>query len=213
MRAREIAEKLGVTDQRVRQLVIKLHAQGYVSFGDPVNAFWIVMRAGDKTRLLSRDEERVLSAIPLEYVTDATKIRLAARIPENKVQKILKSLIVRRFVEASEGLRGNKVYRITAAGLKHPQRARSARRAQEPRLTVESDRVRRVLSAISDSGALRIKDVTETLQIPHQSINALMQYLKRKQLVEKIGRDLLAPYSLTEMGHVALAEMTRRHAA
>jgi len=114
MRAREIAEKLGVTDQRVRQLVIKLHAQGYVSFGDPVNAFWIVMRAGDKTRLLSRDEERVLSAIPLEYVTDATKIRLAARIPENKVQKILESLIVRRFVEASEGLRGNKVYRITA---------------------------------------------------------------------------------------------------
>src|SRR5262249_3791249 len=81
MRAREIAEKLGVTDQRVRQLVIKLHAQGYVSFGDPVNAFWIVMRAGDKTRLLSRDEERVLSAIPLEYVTDATKIRLAARVP------------------------------------------------------------------------------------------------------------------------------------
>src|SRR6516164_3350547 len=120
MRAREIAEKLGVTDQRVRQLVIKLHAQGYVSFGDPVNAFWIVMRAGDKTRLLSRDEERVLSAIPLEYVTDATKIRLAARIPENKVQKILESLIVRRFVEGSEGLRGNKVCRITAAGLKHP---------------------------------------------------------------------------------------------
>ena len=213
MRAREIAEKLGVTDQRVRQLVIKLHAQGYVSFGDPVNAFWIVMRAGDKTRLLSRDEERVLSAIPLEYVTDATKIRLAARIPENKVQKILESLIVRRFVEASEGLRGNKVYRITAAGLKHPQRARSARRAQEPRLPVESDRVRRVLSAISDSGALRIKDVTETLQIPRQSINALMQYLKRKHLVEKTGRDPHAPYSLTEMGHAALAEMTRRQAA
>ena len=73
MRGREIAEKLGVTDQRVRQLVIKLHAQGYVSFGDQVNAFWIVMRAGDKTRLLSRDEERVLSAIPLEYLADAKR--------------------------------------------------------------------------------------------------------------------------------------------
>jgi predicted transcriptional regulator len=88
-------------------------------------------------------------------------------------------------------------------GLKHPQRARSARRAQEPRLPVESDRVRKVLSAISDSGALRIKDVTETLQIPHQSINALMQYLKRKHLVEKTGQDLHAPYSLTETGHAA----------
>jgi hypothetical protein len=37
-----------------------------------------VMRAGDKTCLLSRDEERVLSAIPQEYATDATKIRLTA---------------------------------------------------------------------------------------------------------------------------------------
>jgi len=70
-----------------------------------------------------------------------------------------------------------------------------------------------VLSAISGSRALSIKDVTETLQIPHQSINALMQYLKRKHLVEKTGQNLHAPYSLTETGHAALAEMTRRQAA
>jgi DNA-binding IclR family transcriptional regulator len=213
MRGREIVEKLGVTHQRVRQLIVKLHAQGYVSFGDTENAFWIVMRAGDKTRFLSYDEECVLSAIPREYATDATKIRLAARMPDNKVRKILESLIVSRFVEAFDGLRGDQVYRITVAGLKHPQRARSGRRAQEPRLPVESDPVREVLSAISDSGALRIKDVTETLQMPHQSINALMQYLKRKHLVEKTGQDFYAPYSLTEAGHAALAEMTRRQAA
>src|SRR4030088_944879 len=103
--------------------MIKLHTQGRVSFGDPDKPFWIVMRAGDKTRFLSHDEERVLSAIPREYATDATKIRLAARMSENKVQQTLESLIVSRFVEAFEGLRGNQVYRITAAGLKHPQRA------------------------------------------------------------------------------------------
>ena len=34
MRATEIVKQLGVTHQRVRQLVIKLHAQGYVTFGD-----------------------------------------------------------------------------------------------------------------------------------------------------------------------------------
>ena len=89
MRGREIAEKLGVTYQRVHQLTIRLHAQGRVTFGDPENPLRIVMRKGDKTPFLSRDEERVLSAIPREYVTDATKIRLAARMPENKVQKIL----------------------------------------------------------------------------------------------------------------------------
>jgi Mn-dependent DtxR family transcriptional regulator len=213
MRGNEIAEKLGVSHQRVRQIVIKLHAQGRVSFGDPENPFWIVMRAGDKTPLLSRDEERVLSAIPREYATNATKIRLAARMPENKVQQILERLIVSRFVEAFEGLQGNRVYRITAAGLKHPQRGQFARCAQAPRLPVESDRVRKVLSVILDSGALRIRDVTDVLRIPRDSINALMQYLKRKHLVKKAGQEFNAPYSLTDEGHAALAEMTRRHAA
>ena len=116
-------------------------------------------------------------------------------------------------VETSNGLRGEQVYRITTAGLNHPQRARSARLAQELRLPVESDRINKVLSTISDSSALRIKDLSEMLQIPHQSTNALMQYLKRKHLVEKIGHDLHAPYALTEMGREALVEMTRRQAA
>jgi len=164
-----MAEKLGLSHQRVRQLVIKLHAQGRVSFGNPEKPFWIVMRAGDKTPLLSRDEERVLSAFPREYATNATKIRLATRMPENKVEQILERLIVSRFVEAFEGLQGNRVYRITAAGLKHPQRNQFARRAQAPRLPVESERVRKVLSVILESGVLRIRDVRDVLSIPHDS--------------------------------------------
>ncbi len=213
MRGGEIAEKLGITHQRVRQLVIKLHAQGRVKFGDPDTPFWIVIRASDDTPFLSRDEERVLSAIPQEYSTNATKIGLAARMPENKVHQPLKRLIVSRYVEAIEGLQGNRVYRITMAGLKHPQRDQSARRAQAPRLPVESDRVRKVLSAILDAGALRIRDVTNDLRVPHQSINALMQYLKRKHFVEKVGQEFNAPYSLTDEGRAVLAEMTVRHAA
>ena len=49
--------------------------------------------------------------------------------------------------------------------------------------------------------------------MPQQSINALMQYLKRKQLVKKTGEEISAPYSLTGEGRAALAEMKRRHAA
>jgi Mn-dependent DtxR family transcriptional regulator len=213
MRGNEIVERLGVSHQRVRQLVIKLHAQGYVTFGDEENPFWVIRRTDDRSPLLSRDEEHVLSTIPREYVTNVVKIRLAARMPENKVQKILKGLIVSRFVEEFEGLQGNRVYRLTGAGNSHPQRDLSARRAAEPRLPVESDRVRKVLSTISDSGALRIRDVTDTLRIPRQSINALMQYLKRKHLVEKTTSEFEAPYSLTDEGRAALAEMTRRLAA
>jgi Mn-dependent DtxR family transcriptional regulator len=213
MRGSEIAEKLGVTHQRVRQLVIKLHAQGRVSFGDPETPFWIVMRAGDKTRLLSRDQERVLSAIPRVYATNATKIRLAVRMPETKVRQILERLIIGRLVEAFEGWRGDRVYRITSAGLKHPQRGQVSRLAQAPRPPVESDRVCKVLSAISDSGVLRIRDLTDVLRIPRESMNALMQYLKRKHLVKKTDQEFNAPYSLTDEGHAVLVEMTRRHAA
>jgi Mn-dependent DtxR family transcriptional regulator len=213
MRGGEIAERLGITHQRVRQLIIKLHAQGYVRLGDRENIFWMVMRAGDKTRLLSRDEERVLSAIPREYLTDITKIRLATCMPANKVMSIIVKLSISRLLETSNGLRGDQVYRITTAGLNHPQRARSARLAQELRLPVESNRINSVLSTIFDSSALRIKDLSEMLQIPHQSTNALIQYLKRKRLVEKIGQDLHARYALTEMGRAALVEMTRRQAA
>jgi Mn-dependent DtxR family transcriptional regulator/DNA-binding MarR family transcriptional regulator len=213
MRGREIGARLQITPQRVRQLLIKLHALGCVKFGDPENPFWIVMRAGDKTSLLSYDEERVLSVIPREYATDATKIRLAARMPESKVQQILERLLIRRFIETSDGPRGDRVYRITIAGLKHPQCSQSASHAQARRLPVESDRIRQVLSAILDSGELRIKDVASTVRIPHQSINALMQYLKRKRLVKKKGRQLHSPYSLTAQGLAVLAEMTRREAA
>ena len=213
MRGIEIAEKLGVSHQRVRQLVIKLHAQGRVSFGDPKSPFWIVMRAGDKTSLLSRDEERVLSAIPREYATNATKIRLAVLLPEKKVQQILERFVARNYVTTLDGFADETVYRITAAGLKHPQRDQCARRAQAPRLPVESDRVHAVLSTILEARSLRIRGVRDALKIPHASINALMQYLKRKALVQKTSRELNAPYELTDKGLEALAEMTRRHAA
>src|SRR5258705_11335012 len=91
--------------------------------------FWIVKRAGDKTPLLSRDEEHVLSAIPREFATDATKIRLAVRMPEHTVQQILERLVASRFVQTFEGLKGNRVYRITAAGLRHPQRDNFTRKS------------------------------------------------------------------------------------
>jgi DNA-binding MarR family transcriptional regulator len=213
MRGSELAEKLGITLPRVRQLVVKLHAQGHVRLGDRERILQIVSRISDKTPLLSRDEERVLSAIPDEYATNVTKIRLKALLPEKLVQQILERFVARNYVAALDGFAHKTVYRITATGLRHPQRRRYAHRAQAPRLPVESDRVHAVLSAILDTGSLRIRDVRDALKIPHASINALMQYLKRKALVQKTSPELNAPYKLTNKGLEALAEMTRRQAA
>jgi predicted transcriptional regulator len=197
----------------LRQAQVKLHAQGLVKFGDSERILEVVTRAKDKTILLSRDEARVLSAIPEAYATNATKIGLAVSLHEKNVQQILDRFIARHFVLAQDGFTDRAIYQITAAGLKHPQRRPDVRLAHAPRLPVESGRVRAVLSAIRDARSLRIRDLKNALEIPQPSINALMQYLKRKALVQKTSEEQAAPYSLTEKGLDALTEMARRHAA
>lgn len=210
---RDIARKLGITHQRVRELILKLHAQGRVAFGDPESPSWLVRRADDKSPILSRDEERVLSALPREHATDVRRLRVAAKLSEEEIRAIVENLNAAGLAEAVEGLRGAPVFRITAAGLEHPQYVRSRRRAPASRLPVQSDRVRTVLQAISEAGAVRIRDLSDLTQIPRQPINSLMQYLKRKQLVAKAGLEFDAPYALTDQGRAVLAEITLRQAA
>jgi DNA-binding MarR family transcriptional regulator len=117
MQGNELAERLGITRQRVRQLVVKLHAQGLVKFGDSERILEVVTRTKDKTILLSRDEARVLSAIPDAYATNATKIRLAVLLPEKSVQQILDRFVARHFVVAQDGFADRTIYQITAAGI------------------------------------------------------------------------------------------------
>ena len=213
MHGRAIAQRLAISPQRVRQLIVCLHAQGHVAFGDPEHPFWLVKRADDESHVLSRDEERVLSALPRAFATDASGLSAATRLPGGKVEPIVENLIAAGLAEALEGLRGRHAFRITAAGLAHPQYVRLARHAPPQRLPVQSDRVRKVLQEISNAGVLRIKDVGDRTRLPPQSINALMQYLKRRRLIAKARPGPLAPYSLTEQGRLVLAEMTLREAA
>jgi predicted transcriptional regulator len=155
----------------------------------------------------------VLSVMPGDYATNVTKIRLAANLSEEQTQNIIQRLLALDLIEVCDGMDGDPVYRITTAGSKHPQYGQHSCRAQPPRLPVESDRVLTVLSALLDNGPMRIHEARDALGIPHDSIRALMQYLKRKALVRKTEQALLAPYELTDKGHGALTEMLRRRAA
>ena len=78
---------------------------------------------------------------------------------------------------------------------------------------MRSDRVRLVLQTIADADAIRIRDVARLANVPQQSANALMQYLKRKKLVAKTADEFDAPYRLTKQGAATLAEMSLRQAA
>jgi predicted transcriptional regulator len=60
---------------------------------------------------------------------------------------------------------------------------------------------------------MRIKVISDTLRLPPQSTNSLIQYLKRKDLVQKTNKSLGAPYTLTSLGRATLTEMGQRRAA
>jgi Mn-dependent DtxR family transcriptional regulator len=206
---RSIAKRLGISRQRVKHVMRRLCAQGHVKFGDPEDPSWWVMRAEDETPLLTREEERVLSAIPGEYSTNILKIQRRTRLVEDRIETALDRLVNSGFVEAVGEFNGAALFRATAAGLEHPRSRPDIRDAEPPRLPVYSDRVRAVLSAIKDAGALRSKDVTALLRFPPKSTNALMQYLKRKGLTKKTGEYFDDPYALTVMGSFTLAEMAQ----
>jgi Mn-dependent DtxR family transcriptional regulator len=205
---RTLAKELGVTLQGVLHILRKLFVQGHVKFGDPKTLSWWVMRAEDETSLLSREEEVVLSAIPGAYATDVLKIAHRARLAEDRVETVLERLAASGFVEPAGEFNGAALFRATAAGLGHPQKRPNTPDAEPPRLPVYSKRVRAVLASIENAGALRIKDVRDRMGLAKKSTNALMQYLKRRGLVEKTGENFEDPYALTVMGRLTLAEMT-----
>ncbi len=210
MRSPDLAKRLGISRARVRQLIIMLLARGQLRVVDDEKNLHIVARIDDPTILLSRDEERILSVLPDDCPTSAAKIRAATRVSAEREEAVLASLRANGLIENVEGPKGNTLYGLTAAGSEHPQRKESIVRAHPPPLKVQSDRVFAVLSHIAEKDEIRIKDVGDALEIPYQSMNSLMQYLKRSGLVGKIDHEFKAPYILTDEGHGILVEMAAR---
>jgi Mn-dependent DtxR family transcriptional regulator len=211
MRGAELAARLGVTPQRIHQIVVRLLACDAVRIGDSAHILHIVARTDDPSVLLTRDDERVLSALP-EAATTASAIASVTHMPVARVQDGLARLCELHLVNNAETRRGRALYRLSPAGNAHFQRRRGMQRAKPALLVVKSDRVRDVLSYLSGQGPARTRDVRDALGIALPSINALMQYLKRRGLVKKAADKLNAPYALTEAGRAALAEMIRRAA-
>ena len=210
MRGVELVECLGVTPQRVHQIIVRLYGQGRVRLGDRGNILHIVARSDDPSLLLTHDEERILSALPDDAATTIPRLAAGARMRSARATNAVDHVYEKGLVEEAGSSRSDTLYRLAAEGRAHIQRRASARRAEPAPLKVRSDRVRNVLSCLDDRGHARIKDVRDALGISQASMNALMQYLKRMGLVKKISCELSAPYELTTEGRDILKEMFRR---
>jgi predicted transcriptional regulator len=207
-RGPELASELVISLQRVHQLVIRLSALGFVRVGDQEHPLHIVCRADDDSLLLRIKEEKVLSALPLGRATTVQKIGITTRMSRDDVIASIRFLVEQGLIEHEEISKHGELYILTGAGTDHWQRRRTGRRADLPPLPVRSERIREVLSYLVREGPTRTRDVGNALDVSPTSINALMQYLKRKGLVRKSDRILTAPYEVTDHGRKTLAEMS-----
>lgn len=210
LRGRELVARLGVTPQHIHQLLVKAHALGCLRIGDRRNIGFVVARKDDPSLLLARDEERVLSAMPGDAATTAPRLAAAAAMRTRRVEAALDVLAAAGLVEEVGMSRRCTLFRVTRMGSSHVQRRTPTRRAEPAPFKVKSDRVRRVLAYLRKKRGARIRDMRDALDISEATMNALMQYLKRRGLARNVSGERRAPYELTDEGRETVAEMTRR---
>ncbi len=206
----ELLTRLGISRQRLHQLIVRFHAEGRLRFGDPVFITHILAGGDDRSVLLTRREERLLSAIPEGVAATISRLTATTGIGGQDVSAVVASLVEKDLLVACGKHKNRALYRLTAQGKEHFQRDETARAIEPGPLEVRSDEVYSVLTCLAEHRQMRTRDLGELLDVPRRSMNALMQYLKRKGLVEKTGDAMFAPYMLAKKGQEVLDEMTRR---
>ena len=205
-----LAVELGVSNQRVHQLIIRFLATGLLRSADWKYPSRLVARADDPTYMLRYDVEKVLSAFPDNAATTIKLVGKRVRLSSDAISEIVDELIAHGLVEDCGGMGGDPLFQLTVEGAAHLQRDPSKKRAASQHLPVKSDRVRSVLDYLTEKGPARAAKLAQDLKIERQSMNALMQYLKRRGLAKKAGAALHAPHEITIEGRRVREEMMRR---
>jgi DNA-binding IclR family transcriptional regulator len=206
-RATELAALLNVTRQRVHQLLVVLSALDLIRSAEPEHPTSVVARKEDPSLLLRPDQERALSAFPDARATTVSKIAAATGMRAATVTATVQFLSHAGLVETTGTATFGDLYRLTAAGSAHWQRSATTRRADLPPAPFRSDRVRDVLTYLEGHGPTRTRDIGASLGIPATSINALMQYLKRRNAVGNRTDMPHSPHGLTPEGRHMLMAM------
>jgi DNA-binding MarR family transcriptional regulator len=203
----ELSALMNVTRQRIHQILVVLFALDLIRSADPEHPTGLVARKEDASVLLRRDQERVLSAFPQSGATTRSRLATAAGLRAAAIAAALEFLSREGLIETTGTTRSGDLYQLTPAGSAHWQRSATANRADLPPPPFRSDRVRDVLTYLEEHGQRRTRDIAAELNIPPTSMNALMQYLKRRNAVGNRNDVRHSPYGLTADGRRMLAAM------
>lgn len=202
-RAADLVGALGVTKERVNQLIFRLLAAGKIKVADPRRPTRWVARLDDPTPLVTTEAEAVLSAFAPGVPTTSGKLAAVARLRLDAAAAALDELEESGLALASSNELGT-TYLLTDLAQSHPQRQTLAKTADRAPLPVYSKRVRTVLTLLAEAGPLRAVEIGSQAGIEKSSINSLIQYLKRRGLATKAGEHLHAPHQITSKGRSVL---------
>ena len=212
MRGRDLAKALGVTRQRIHQIVVRELATGRLRCGDPDSPTLIVARPDDPSLLLNSAEEQALSALAATEAATVRRMASRCRMSEAAMTVLAETLQAKGLFENALDPRGQLAWRLTGAGVAHVQRRTRQFARPEPRGPVRSRRVSRVLGHLAEHGPCRARDLAVAVGVAFHSMNALIQQLKRRGIVAKAGDGHIAGHNLTPHGRTVLAELRRRDA-
>ncbi len=197
---KELALSLGVTHQRVRQLVDRLVAKDLIKISDKASSNIAIARIDDPTVLLNELQARALSALIVDQKSLTRSVGTTLKTDESEATVVLSELKFNHLVTKVEHFDGRDAWMLTEEGIIHPQRRQTARTAKLAPTGIKSERSINVLSLLANDGPTRGKDISGALNLDRTSLNAFMQYLKRKGWIRKAGTALADPYELTEAG-------------
>ena len=203
----ELPQLLDVTRQRIHQAVIILWTRGLIRSMTSNHPNFVIARKGDPSTLLTSNQERLLSVYQDTTATTISKAAQAAKMSVSNARECAEHLQEQGLIETVGKLGASDLCKLTLAGMAHWQRNPAARRAEPPPPPLRSERIFRVLSHLEGQGPTRTCDIASALGTPQQSTNALMQYLKHKDIVRPKSTDHIAPYELTIGGRATLAAM------
>ena len=196
----ELASRLGVTRQRVRQLEARLLEKDLIRVSDKGGYRHVIVKVNDETVLISGLQARILSAIRDYEKALNSSIAAALSVKDEGLQEPLSELEKIGLFTKADHFSGRIAWTLTDQGRRHPQRREVAQKATLVPSGVRSERSINVLSLLASEGPTRGRDISERLGFNKVSINAFMQYLKRKGWIRKAGSHQGDPYELTVTG-------------
>lgn len=196
----ELASNLGVTRQRVHQLAERMLKKSLIKKSDRYAGNTVVARRDDSTVLLSNVQARALSALSVDTRSLTSSVGTVLELDEFESNLILLELKFLHLVNKVEHFSGRDAWMLTEKGRYHIQRLETGKKATLAPIGIKSERSINVLSLLSNQGPTRGKDISATLNLDKTSMNAFMQYLKRRGWIRKTGDAQLDPYELTDVG-------------